>query len=72
MGTLWHWCVKMREAIELPFGVVSGVGPGIGLLDGGPDLPREGNFFLEGGFLSIGLHLIFDCTGNKETYSTGT
>jgi len=24
----------VREAIELPFGVVSGVGPGIGVLDG--------------------------------------
>jgi len=26
--------VKVREAIELPFGVVKGVGPGIGALDG--------------------------------------
>ena len=27
-------CVQVREAIELPFGVLSGVGPGIGVLDG--------------------------------------
>jgi len=26
--------VKVREAIKLPFGVVSGVSPGIGVLDG--------------------------------------
>jgi len=33
VGTLLHSCAKVREAIELPFGVVSGVGPGIRLLD---------------------------------------
>jgi len=30
MGTLKRSCVKAREAIELSFGVVSGVTPGIG------------------------------------------
>jgi len=28
----------MREPIELPFKMVSGVGPGIGVLNGGPDI----------------------------------
>ena len=27
LGNLSYCCVKMCEAIELPFGVVSGVGP---------------------------------------------
>ena len=34
MGNLLHRCVEMRRAIELSFGVVSGVGPGIHVLDG--------------------------------------
>ena len=34
MGTLLRRCVEMRTAIELSFGVVSVVGPGIGVLDG--------------------------------------
>jgi len=34
MGNLWHSCVKVREAIELPFGVVNGVALGAGVLDG--------------------------------------
>jgi len=34
VGTLLHSCVKMCEVIELPFVVVSGVGIGIGVLDG--------------------------------------
>jgi len=29
-------CVEVRTAIELSFGVVSGVGPGIHVLDGSP------------------------------------
>ena len=32
MGTLLRRCVKVRIAIELSFGVVSGVGPGIHVL----------------------------------------
>jgi len=31
MGTLLHSCAKVREIIELLFGVVSVVGPGIGV-----------------------------------------
>jgi len=34
MGTLLHRCVEVRKAIELSFGTVSGVGPGIHVLDG--------------------------------------
>jgi len=49
VGTLRRICVKVREPIELPFGVVSGVGPGIGVLDG-LHIPKEkgigfGGFF---------------------------
>jgi len=35
MGTLLPSCVEVREPIELFFGVVRVVGPGIGVLDGG-------------------------------------
>ena len=44
---LLHSCVKVCEAIELPFGMVSGagrLGPGIGVLDGGPHPQRKGGF----------------------------
>jgi len=34
MGTLLDSCVEVREPIKLSFGVVSGVGPGILVLDG--------------------------------------
>jgi len=34
MRTLLRRCVEMRRAIELSFGVVSGVGTGIHALDG--------------------------------------
>ena len=32
-GILLHSCVEVHKPIELSFGVVSGVGPGIGVLD---------------------------------------
>ena len=35
-------CVKARRTIELPFALVSGVGPCIGLLDAGPHPQGEG------------------------------
>jgi len=35
MGTLLHSCVTVYEPIELLFVVVSVVGPGIGVFDGG-------------------------------------
>ena len=34
VGTSLRTCVKVREAIELPFGVVSWVGREVGELDG--------------------------------------
>jgi len=36
MGHLLHSCVEVRLPIELLFGVVSGVGPGIDVQNGGP------------------------------------
>ena len=41
MGNLLHRCVELRTAIELSFGMVSGVGPGIHVLDGSPRASRE-------------------------------
>jgi len=41
-------CAKVREPIELPFEVMSGIVPGSGVLDVGPYTPSEGSF----GFLS--------------------
>jgi len=34
VGTLLRSCAEVRTAIELSFGMVSGVGPGIDVLDG--------------------------------------
>ena len=39
-GELLHRCVEVRIVIELSFGVVSGVGPGIHVLDGSPRASR--------------------------------
>jgi len=36
------YCGKTAERIRMPFGVVSGVGRGIGVLDEGGDRRREG------------------------------
>ena len=65
MGTLLHSCAKVCEAIELLFGVVSGVGPSIGVLDGVHIPQKEGEVLgvLGGGFLSIALNVrqnVFD------------
>jgi len=35
MGNLLYSCMEVHELIELSFGVVSVVGPGIGVLDEG-------------------------------------
>ena len=40
MGNLLRSCAEVREPIELSFGVVSGVSPGINVLDGGSRAPR--------------------------------
>jgi len=48
MGTLWRHCVEVRRAIKLSFGVVSGVGPGIHVLDGSPCASRGRGCFWHG------------------------
>jgi len=52
MGNLLRRCVKVRKAIELSFGVVSGVGPGIHVLDGGPRASRGRVCFWHGFWLN--------------------
>jgi len=49
-GDLLRRCVEMRRptAIELSFGVVSGVGPGIHVSDGSPRASRRRGFFWHG------------------------
>jgi len=47
-GDLLPSSVKVRKAIELPFGMVSVVGLGIGVLDGGLHLPRGRGAFGRG------------------------
>jgi len=58
MGTLLHRCVKVRIAIELSFGVVSGVIPGIHVLDGSPRASGGGGAVsgMVFGILRIQLH----------------
>ena len=48
MGPLLHSSVEVCESIELSFGKVSGVVPGIGVLDEGPCAAR-----VSGGFYDI-------------------
>jgi len=45
MGSSLRSCVEVRESIELSFGVVSGVEPGIDVLGGGPRASRESGRF---------------------------
>jgi len=58
MGTLLHRCVEVRKAIELWFGVVSGVDPGIHVLDGNPHASRGRFCFWHGlwHFWHLGMH----------------
>ena len=74
MGTLWRSCEKVREAIKLSFGVVSGIGPGIGVLDKSMCPMEKGvkgfNFFSGAlGFFCIGFNGIFELI-RKRLYST--
>jgi len=48
MGTSLCRCVEVSTAIELSFGVVSGVGPGIHMLDGSPRASRGRGCFWHG------------------------
>ena len=50
MGTLLRSCAEVRAAIELSFGVVSTVGPGIHVLDG-VHVPKKKGLFC--GFFGI-------------------
>ena len=47
-GSLLRRCVEVRRAIELSFGVVSGVAPGIDVLDGSPRASRGRGCFWHG------------------------
>jgi len=60
-GELWFCCVRMCKAIELPFGVVSGVRPRKSTLDGGPDCPWTRSSFggLRYPYASIGITNMF-------------
>ena len=40
------YCGKTADWIPIPFGVVSGVGRGMSVLDGGGDRRREGAVFV--------------------------
>jgi len=53
MGTSLHSCAKLHESIEMPFKVVSGVGRGIGVLDGSQHLARG-----RGGFEGLSCPLL--------------
>ena len=57
MGTLWCSCVKVCKEIELSFGVVSGVGLGIRVLDGRPCALRRTR--VSGVIAPIGFNSIF-------------
>jgi len=48
MGNLLRRCVEVRTAIELSFGVVSGVGPDIHVFDGSPRASRGRGCFWHG------------------------
>jgi len=52
-GPLLHSCVKVREPIELSFGVVSGVSPVIDVQNGGPRVSRKGVDFVSQGILGL-------------------
>jgi len=48
LGTLLRRCVEVHKAIELSFGVVSGVGPDIRVLDGSLHASRGRGCFRHG------------------------
>jgi len=61
-------CVNC-EPLELPFGLVSGGAPGIGVLDGVYMPKGKGGFGR--GYLPIGLNGVFECIFKTEAYLTG-
>ena len=61
MGNLLRRCVEVHKAIELSLGVVSGVGPGIHVLDGSPRASSEGavSGMVSGIFWNL-CHILFN------------
>jgi len=59
----------VHEAIKLLFGVVSGVGRGMGVLDG-PFMCFKGKGKFWRGFFLTGLNGVFDCICKTNMYST--
>ena len=57
MGTLLHSCVEVHEKIELSFGLLSGVGGEMGVLDGGSHAPTGKERFQS--FCPIGFNGVF-------------
>jgi len=59
MGNFWRSCAKLRELIELSFGMVNGVGQMMGVLDG-VHVPQEEGEALRF-FFPIGLNGVSAC-----------
>jgi len=59
--TLLRSCTKLREAIEPPFRLVSGVDPDIGVLDGGTRAQGKGEV-LEG------FNCVFECFLREDVF----
>jgi len=73
METLLHSCAEVREPIELSFGMVSDVGPGIYVLDRGSRAPK--GRAVVGIFRHLRPHwfeLAERCIFRTEMYSTRT
>jgi len=66
MENLWRSCAKVRDPIELSFGVVNRVC--IGVWDGVHMRREEGEVLVD--FLSIGLKGVSECIFKTELYST--
>ena len=60
--------MKKADWIWIPFGVVSGVGPSIGVLDGawGSHIARRGEGYGIWGFLSIALNGVLEFICKRE------
>ena len=70
-----HSCVKVYEAIKLPFGVANGVDSGIGDLDGGAHPQREGEvlrvfLYIVGLSGALVLMAFFSSFVRERMYST--
>jgi len=68
-GLLFCGCVKVRKAIELPFGVVSGVGQAL-MYYMGVHIPKEREGFLGGGISSINLNGDFEFIRNRNAFDS--